>query len=390
MAGEQVRPLTDAVQALEKQAQQAAGGQAPGLLAACASRREMLRQPLPAGMRVAPYKARGHRICVQRSPNIDHNVATAYWPKDGLEETRFPILCCVLSGTAALPLGNYCIQADAGRFIFIPPSIPHPDGSRPHVGNSAEDESCDLFWLYRWEGGLICHICHSRGASHANFEAGENCFLTGEQSVLFFDLLTDAVTAWQKAAAPGGNARIPGTLRYLLPALLAAVGDDLQSGSFVQPGAPDAEELPGVRLVHTTASTDHYSAILRAQNYMAFHLARPLSIDAMAQLVCMSRAQFTRQFRRVAGHSFLEHLTALRLERAKVLLRDTDWNIELVARAVGLRPARLWDLFAKRLNVTPGEFRRGAVGSKLPPRSRKAPVVAENSLLRESQRELNR
>jgi len=374
MHSEQVRPLIEAVQALEMQAQRAAVGEPLRLLAARTSRQEMQGRTLPEGMRISPHKLRGQRISVKRSPSPEHTVATAYWPKDGLEETRFPILCCVLHGTTTLPLGDYQIHADANNFVFIPPSIPHPDGSRPHLHSQSEDEFCDLFWLYRWEGGLICHICHSRGPLHANFEASENCFITGSQSMQFFDLLTDAVTTESSL------------VRYLLPALLAAVGHDLQAGRFVQIGTHEREETSSTREEHLTTSVDVFKTILRIQNYMTFHLDRPLSIDAMAQLACMSRAQFTRHFRRVTGFSFLEYLTILRLERAKVLLRDTNWSVELVAHAVGLRPAHLWNLFTKRLHTTPSEFRRSVVGNNQSQKKKKS----KNSLMNEPKRELNR
>lgn len=374
MHSEQVRPLIEAVQALEIQAQRAAVGEPLRLLAARPSRQKMQRCILPEGMQLSPHKLRGQRMSVKRAASSDHKVALAYWPKDGLEETRFPILCCVLNGTTTLPLGDYQVHADTGTFVFIPASIPHPDGSRPHLHGQSENEFCDLFWLYRWEGGIICHICHSHGPLHANFEASENCFITGSQSMQFFDLLAEAVT------------KQPAIARYLLPALLATVGNDLQTGHFVQIGTHEREETSSTREEHLTTSVDVFKTILRIQNYMTFHLDRPLSIDAMAQLACMSRAQFTRHFRRVTGFSFLEYLTILRLERAKVLLRDTEWSVELVAHAVGLRPAHLWNLFTKRLHTTPSEFRRSVVGNHQSHKKKKS----KNSLINEPKRELNR
>jgi AraC-like DNA-binding protein len=360
-----VEPLIAAARFLELCAHralsdQAQSDQSKNWIVAANSLQEMRDREMPPATRVSSRPLRGPRVDL--SPARQGGLASvAVWPQDHVEATRFPILCGVLKGEAALPMTNYCLHMPAEHLVFIPAGVAHPDGSQPHLSQHGETDFCDLFWLYRWEGGLTCHLCHSRGHLHDNFCAEENCFIIGEHTIEFFDLMANAMNTPGEAV----------TTRYLLPALLAVVADDLRAGHFVQPGVLPTSAPQGVLpAAHNERRQsmrwrENYGAVLQAQNYISFHIDQPISIDQMAQLTCMSRAQFTQLFRRATGNSMGQYLTSVRLERAKLYLRETDWNVETVARAVGWRGAHLWKMFARELGTTPGEFRRtGKVKSK--------------------------
>jgi len=341
-----LRPLTEAVHTLESNALYNISKQQQVLMLAAASPRSLQHDQVTSLIQVKPHKTRGPRLVETRARDI--NMTAAHWPQDNLIETRQPILCGVLKGCASLPMGQYRLRVSAGGFVFIPPMVPHPDGSQPHLEKDSEEEFCDLFWLYRWEGGLICHLCHSRGARHINFEASENCFLTGAQSIRYFDMLTLELDS--AATAPLNTAH------YALLMLLAGVQRDLEAGNYILSGAPhEKDSFPPAKT--PISAIDNFGTILNVQNYMLFHIDQPLSIDEMARHAAMSRAQFTRQFRQVSGCSFLEYLTKVRLERAKQFLRETDLPVPLIARAVGLHASQLRNLFSLRLKTTPHEFR---------------------------------
>jgi AraC-like DNA-binding protein len=354
------RPLSEALHTLESSALYNISKQQQILMLAAASPSSLRRDQAPSLIHIKPHKTRGPRVEEVRSRDI--TMTAAHWPQDNLVETRQPILCGGLGGCATLPMGQYSLQVSAGGFVFIPPMTPHPDGSQAHLENDSEEEFCDLFWLYRWEGGLICHLCHSRSARHLNFEASENCFLTGAQSIRYFDMLTSELES--AATAPQGSiASQPNAAHYALLMLLAGVQRDLEAGNYMLSGAPDEKDsfLPPKT---PKLAIDNFGTILNMQNYMLFHIDQPLSIDDMARQAAMSRAQFTRQFRQVSGCSFLEYLTKVRLERAKQFLRETNLPVPLIARAVGLHASQLRNLFSLHLKTTPHEFRRQLTQTK--------------------------
>jgi len=51
----------------------------------------------------------------------------------------------------------------------------------------------------------------------------------------------------------------------------------------------------------------------------------------------------------------------LRLDRVKQLLTDTDWNLAQIAERTGFNYSEyLHTVFAQKIGVTPGEFRKQA------------------------------
>jgi AraC-like DNA-binding protein len=354
-----VAPLIEAVRQLELGAQQALTGET-SFLVACGSLHALRVAPLPSTIHITPSKTRGPGIVVSRARR-DSLATTKFWPQDGLVAYRSPLLCGVLAGQAMFQTEEYSISAPTGSMIFVPAGVAHPDGSRPILSGTSENDFCDLLWLYRWEGGIICHICHSRGTVHANFEGAENSFLTGKRLLTFYDFFAEAI---ETTLHPEPETESTGVaaLAYLLPALLAMVGEDLQAGRYVQPGVrlpADSEVRDDPKSQRPLRWKENYGAIAEAQSYILHHLALPLSVDHMAQRAFMSRSQFTRRFRQATGCSFVEYLTTLRLERAKQFLMDTNWSVEIIAQAVGMRPSHFWDVFARRHHITPGEFRSG-------------------------------
>ena len=56
----------------------------------------------------------------------------------------------------------------------------------------------------------------------------------------------------------------------------------------------------------------------------------------LARAAGLSRAHFSREFRRTFGESPHAYLLTRRLERAAAMLRTTDWSIADICVAVGL------------------------------------------------------
>jgi AraC-like DNA-binding protein len=66
-----------------------------------------------------------------------------------------------------------------------------------------------------------------------------------------------------------------------------------------------------------------------------------------------------RIFRRVFGLTPMQYVIALRLERAKLLLRDTDQAIAKVAARVGIHDAAYFaELFRRHFGIRPSEYRQ--------------------------------
>src|ERR1700742_3344753 len=77
--------------------------------------------------------------------------------------------------------------------------------------------------------------------------------------------------------------------------------------------------------------------LLRARDMVDASYAQPLDVDDLARRAGLSRAHFSREFKRAFGESPHAYLLTRRLERAAALLRDTDRAVLDICFAVGLR-----------------------------------------------------
>jgi AraC-like DNA-binding protein len=77
--------------------------------------------------------------------------------------------------------------------------------------------------------------------------------------------------------------------------------------------------------------------LLRAKDLADARYAQPLDVDDMAGAAGLSRAHFSREFRRTFGESPHGYLLTRRLERAAALLRNTDRSVAEICFSVGLR-----------------------------------------------------
>jgi AraC-like DNA-binding protein len=88
-------------------------------------------------------------------------------------------------------------------------------------------------------------------------------------------------------------------------------------------------------------------------------LARPWTLDQLADIGCISGEHLRRLCRKELGRSPMQHLTHLRLQRARHLLSITDDKVEVIARAVGFESVFTFsNTFKKWIGWRPSEFRR--------------------------------
>jgi len=94
-------------------------------------------------------------------------------------------------------------------------------------------------------------------------------------------------------------------------------------------------------------------------DYLQRNISQPLSLDALAESVAMSRRTLTRHFMKATGMSVVSWITAERLRRSQLLLESSNLPIEAVAEQVGYLSAVTWrQQFKARFGVSPAEWRK--------------------------------
>ena len=112
--------------------------------------------------------------------------------------------------------------------------------------------------------------------------------------------------------------------------------------------------------------------LLRAKDLADARYAEPLTVDDLAAAAGLSRAHFSREFRRAFGEPPHAYLLTRRLERAAALLRGTDRSIADVCLSVGLQSIGSFTTsFSRMYGVSPLAYRES-----FPPASHMARVPA--------------
>jgi AraC-like DNA-binding protein len=98
--------------------------------------------------------------------------------------------------------------------------------------------------------------------------------------------------------------------------------------------------------------------LLRAKDLADARYSERLDVDDMAGAAGLSKAHFSREFRRAFGESPHHYLLTRRLERAATLLRMTDWTVAEVCVSVGLQSIGSFTTSFKRtFGETPTGYR---------------------------------
>ena len=108
--------------------------------------------------------------------------------------------------------------------------------------------------------------------------------------------------------------------------------------------------------------------LLRARDLADARYFDRLSVDDLARAAGLSRAHFSREFRRAFGESPHAYLLSRRLERAAALLRTTDRSVADVCFTVGLQSVGSFTTsFRRTYGMPPTAYRR-----RFPPASASA------------------
>ena len=112
--------------------------------------------------------------------------------------------------------------------------------------------------------------------------------------------------------------------------------------------------------------------LLRAKDLADARYFEPLGVDDLARAAGLSRAHFSRAFRRAFGESPHSYLLTRRLERAAALLRTTDRSVAEICLDVGLQSVGSFTTsFTRMFGASPTTYR-----AKFPPAAQYALVPA--------------
>lgn len=161
-------------------------------------------------------------------------------------------------------------------------------------------------------------------------------------------------------AAAGPVFRLaPSTQTVLADVCLRLRSPDLTAGQASSEAYRATMALYDDVVSHTDSTAETADAdIERAVAFIRANLARPLDVSALSEVAGMSRAHFTRMFKRHHGIGPAEFVLRERMERAAKLLSNSRASVKGIAIACGFTdPNYFSKVFRRTFSITPLEFR---------------------------------
>ncbi len=106
-------------------------------------------------------------------------------------------------------------------------------------------------------------------------------------------------------------------------------------------------------------ATTRTSSIQIVVEYVKDHYQEPLNIADAARQVYLSPSHFSHLFKKETGVTFIEFVTAVRLDQAKKLLRTTNVPVEVIAQQTGFGTGSYFATTFRRLQgQSPRSYRQ--------------------------------
>ncbi len=113
-----------------------------------------------------------------------------------------------------------------------------------------------------------------------------------------------------------------------------------------------------IKLVQSGRDMRQQDIMKKILAYIHSNYHRDITLEEVAGAVFLSPCYLSRIFKQVQGVNFIDYLTSIRLEKAKVLLRSSGESIAQIAGKVGYQDPKYFStVFKKHEGCTPSEYR---------------------------------
>lgn len=106
--------------------------------------------------------------------------------------------------------------------------------------------------------------------------------------------------------------------------------------------------------------------VLKAMEYMNRNYSSRVTLKSVAEILYISPNYLSELFSKTTGVRFSDYLQQIRMEKAKILLKDVSYRISDITEMVGFTDSRYFSSsFKKVCGMTPKEYRNQYVNKKV-------------------------
>ena len=124
-------------------------------------------------------------------------------------------------------------------------------------------------------------------------------------------------------------------------------------------GSLISEAIASIKNVEESSNEnlqDSQKAVIK--KYIKENYKRDISVGDVAGILGYSDVYFSKIFKQLFDDTFINYLTNVRIEKAKVLLKDVSFNIKEVGASVGYTDSNYFTkVFKRAVGMSPSEYR---------------------------------
>lgn len=114
-----------------------------------------------------------------------------------------------------------------------------------------------------------------------------------------------------------------------------------------------------ITIISKSHSNRVQNVVKKAMLYIDEHYSEPISVKDVANAVCISESYLKALFKKCENKSYIEYLIETRINKAKILLRNSDKSITEISLDVGYQtPNAFSSVFKKVTGTTPSQYKK--------------------------------
>lgn len=232
-------------------------------------------------------------------------------------------------------IGDDVDSYDDSDLVLIGPGIPHSWQSRAIVTEGEPHVALVAWFTHRWAEQLFDLL--------PEFRALGNLLNRARQGVSFSPSARDQVRPLMESMRNASASQRTILLFSVLEILVA----DSDCVNLANPLQSD----------HAVLTQD--PRLVRVLNYLHHHFTDSISLDALAEMACVSTSALQRMFRRQARMTVIDYVIRLRIGRACSMLIHENAAIASIAAEVGYSNMALFNRhFMRQKGLAPSAFRK--------------------------------
>lgn len=100
-------------------------------------------------------------------------------------------------------------------------------------------------------------------------------------------------------------------------------------------------------------------SVRQAKQFIQKHFAEQINLEVVSSQIGLNPAYFSNMFKKATGQNFMNYLTEVRVENAKMLLTQSERELADIVEDVGYSDPKYFSkVFKRSVGLTPAEFRR--------------------------------